>query len=102
MDKVLQKRISLETFIREQTLGPGINGYKYVDLNDAVLVKKDLKGEPFINYDTEILDIVPAAIYSTGILFPEDKSGTCNEGVVMDNNQQADKDNGLEVFDYQR
>lgn len=101
MDKVLQKRISLETFIREQTLGPGINGYKYVDLKDAVLVKKNLKVEPSINYDTEILDIVPAAIYSTGILFPEDKSGTCNEGLVLDNNQHVDKEDGLDAFDYQ-
>lgn len=99
MDKVLQKRISLETFIREQTLGPGINGYKYVDLKDAVLVKKNLKVEPSINYDTEILDIVPAAIYSTGILFPEDKSGTCNEGLVLDNNQHVDKEDGLDAFD---
>lgn len=40
MNKVLQKRSSLETFIREQTLGPGINGYKYVDINDEILVEK--------------------------------------------------------------
>jgi hypothetical protein len=101
MNKVLQKRSSLETFIREQTLGPGINRYKYVDLEDTILVKKDLKTEPPINYDSEILDIVPAAIYSTGILFPEDKSGTCSEGVVLDNNEQTDKEDGVEEQDYQ-
>lgn len=101
MNKVLQKRSSLETFIREQTLGPGINGYKYVDLEDTVLVKKDLKTEPSINYDSEILDIVPAAIYSTGILFPEDKSETCNEGTVLDNNEQTDKEDGVEEKDSQ-
>lgn len=96
MNKVLQKRSSLETFIREQTLGPGINGYKYVDLEDDNLVKRDLKTEPSINYDSEILDIVPAAIYSTGILFPEDKSGTCSEGVVLDNEERTDKEDGDE------
>ena len=30
----LKKRDSLERFIREQTFGPGINGYRYVDLDD--------------------------------------------------------------------
>ncbi|HML66462.1 MAG TPA: helicase-related protein [Dysgonomonas sp.] len=101
MNKILQKRTSLETFIREQILGPGINGYKYVNLKDTALVKKDLKVEPFINYDSEILDIVPAAIYSTGILFPEDNSGTCNEGAVLDNNEQTDKEDGVEENDSQ-
>ncbi len=101
MNKVLQKRSSLETFIREQTLGPGINGYKYVDIEDDILIKKDLKAEPSINYDSEILDIVPAAIYSTGILFPEDKSGTCSEGVVLDNNEQTNKEDGVEEKDSQ-
>ncbi len=101
MNKVLNKRSSLETFVREQTLGPGINGYKYVDLEDDVLIEKDLNIEPFINYASEILDIVPAAIYSTGILFPEDKSGTCSEGIILDNNEQTDKEDGVEEKDSQ-
>lgn len=101
MNKVLQKRISLETFIREQILGPGINGYRYVDLEDTVLMEKNLKTEPSINYDSEILDIVPAAIYSTGILFPEDNSGTCHEGIILDNNEQTEKEDGSEEKDSQ-
>jgi hypothetical protein len=101
MNKVLQKRNSLENFIREQTLGPGINGYKYVNLEDDILVGKNLTTEPVINYDSEILDIVPAAIYSTGILFPEDKSGTCGEGSVLDNNEQTDTEDGVEEKDSQ-
>lgn len=101
MNKVLQKRSSLEGFIREQTLGPGINGYKYVDLEDDIIVKKDLKTEPYINYDSEILDIVPAAIYSTGILFPQDKSGTCIEGIILDNNEKTDKEDEIEENDSQ-
>ena len=101
MNKILKKRNSLETFMREQTLGPGINGYKYVDLEDDTLVNKNLTTEPFINYDSEILDIVPAAIYSTGILFPEDKSGTCGEGAVLDNNEQTDTEDGVEEKDSQ-
>lgn len=101
MNKILQKRNSLETFIREQTLGPGINGYKYVDLEDTSLIKKNLKTESYINYDSEILDIVPAAIYSTGILFPEDKSGTCGQGAAMDNNEKRDEQDGEEEKDSQ-
>ena len=72
MSKIIDKRNSLERFIREQTLGPGINGYRYVDLENEALVNKTLIGEEPINYSSEILDIVPAAIYSTGILFPEE------------------------------
>ena len=72
MSKIIDKRNSLERFIREQTLGPGINGYRYVDLENEELVIKKIKKEEPINYSSEILDIVPAAIYSTGILFPEE------------------------------
>ncbi|NWL03600.1 helicase [Flavobacterium collinsii] len=101
MNKVLQKRNSLETFILEQTLGPGINGYKYADIDDEILVKKNLSAEQSLNYDTEILDIVPAAIYSTGILFPEDKSGTCGEGAILDNNEQTELEDGVDENDSQ-
>lgn len=101
MNKVLQKRSSLETFIREQTLGPGINGYKYVDIDNENLVQKNLSTESSFSYKTEILDIVPAAIYSTGILFPEDKSGTCGEGAILDNNEQRELEDGVEEKDSQ-
>jgi len=101
MSIILNKRESLECFIREQTLGPGINGYRYVDLEDEALTKKVLGTESPINYATEILDIVPAAIYSTGILFPEDKSGTCKEGIALDNNEQIDKKDEADEQDSQ-
>ena len=101
MSKIKDKRISLECFIREQTLGPGINGYRYVDLENEVLINKTLLTEEPINYSTEILDIVPAAIYSTGILFPEDISGTCKEGIALDNNEQSDKKDEADEQDSQ-
>lgn len=101
MNKVLQKRNSLEIFIREQTLGPGINGYKYVDLEDDALVGKNLHIEPSTNYATEILDIAPAAIYSTGILFPEDDSETCEQGAILDNNEQTETEDGVDEKDSQ-
>ena len=101
MNKIINKRNSLERFIREQTLGPGINGYRYVDIENETLVNQKLIGEAPINYSSEILDIVPAAIYSTGILFPEDKSGTCKEGNTLDNNEQTDKKDEADVQDSQ-
>lgn len=62
-----QKRKALEIFIREQTIGPGAMGKRFTDLAEAssVLASED-------KYSTEILNIVPGAIYSTGILFPVD------------------------------
>lgn len=101
MSKIINKRNSLERFIREQTLGPGINGYRFVDLENEELVTKTLIKEEPINYLSEILDIVPAAIYSTGILFPEDKSGTCKEGISLDNNEQIDQKDDVDEQDSQ-
>lgn len=60
------KRAELEEFIRQQTLGPGIEGLRFHDLNDAADI---LQGQPL---DREIIDTNPAGIYSTGILFPVD------------------------------
>ncbi|MEY2702338.1 MAG: hypothetical protein RLY43_971, partial [Bacteroidota bacterium] len=96
MSKNLDKRISLERFIREQTLGPGINGYRYVDLEDDALLSNNLIKAESIKYSSEILDIVPAAIYSTGILFPEeikeDGISSCqleiiNNEIISDSNE---------------
>lgn len=101
MSKIKDKRNSLERFIREQTLGPGINGYRFVDLENEELVTKTLIKEEPLDYSTEILDIVPAAIYSTGIIFPEDKSGTCKEGISLDNNEQTDQKDDADEQDTQ-
>lgn len=98
MKNVLEKRSSLERFIREQILGPGLNGYRFIDLEDTALTTKKLKDEKPINYLTEILDIVPAAIYSTGILFPDevkDAGYSSNEQEFI-NNEIVLNENELE------
>lgn len=99
MSKILEKRNSLERFIREQTLGPGINGYRYVDLeNEELVIKRLIKEDP-INYSSEILDIVPAAIYSTGILFPEeikeDGNSSCQQEII--NNEIISNADDVEI-----
>ena len=86
ISKTLQKRDSLERFIREQTLGPGINGFKFVDLENSELLERSLDSKLSIDYHNEIIDILPAAVYSTGILFPEDRSESGTIGVLLDNN----------------
>lgn len=99
MSKIIDKRNSLERFIREQTLGPGINGYRYVDLENEVLVNKTLIGEEPINYSSEILDIVPAAIYSTGILFPEEAlidGESSNEQEIVNNETVSNEEDIFE------
>ncbi|MDP1815116.1 MAG: helicase-related protein [Leadbetterella sp.] len=99
MSKIIDKRNSLERFIREQTLGPGINGFRYVDLENEALVNKILIGEESITYLSEILDIVPAAIYSTGILFPEEAlidGESSNEQEIVNNETVSNEDDIFE------
>jgi hypothetical protein len=98
MSKILDKRNSLERFIREQTLGPGINGYRYVDLENENLVSKNLLKEEPVKYLSEILDIVPAAVYSTGILFPEEikEDGNSSSQLEIVHNEIVFNDNETE------
>lgn len=74
MSSIKEKRDSLERFIREQTIGPGACGYRYVDLHDQSIIDKDLKNENPIDYESEVIDSVPSIYYSTAMLFPLDKS----------------------------
>ncbi|QIY84866.1 helicase [Chryseobacterium sp. NEB161] len=92
MSKVLEKRNSLERFIREQTFGPGISGYRYVDLTDEDLLQNKIIGNIPLENDKEIIDIVPAAVYSTGVLFPIDNSSSIKEGLALDNNEVIEED----------
>lgn len=95
MNKILNKRDSLERFIKEQTLGPGINGYRYVDLEDDAVLK-NLNIERAIDYSTEILNSMPASIYSTGILFPMDESKTAETGISLENNEIIENSDEIE------
>jgi Helicase conserved C-terminal domain len=69
---IKEKRDSLERFIREQINGPGISGYRFVDIEDESIVSRQIKSMLSIDNYNELLDIVPAAVYSTGILFPDE------------------------------
>lgn len=91
MSKIFNKRESLERFIKEQTLGPGICGYRYVNLSSNCYAEKNLRIEPPINNSTEILNAMPASVYSTGILFPKDNSNSADIGAQNDANTSEDE-----------
>ena len=96
---IKEKRDDLERFIREQTTGPGGLGYRYIDLLNEELFENDLKKMPAFKYHNELLNTVPGALYSTGILFPVDKTGTAkvgeNDANDPDNNEEG-QENGEE------
>ncbi|MCW0481353.1 helicase-related protein [Gaoshiqia sediminis] len=69
-----KKRESLIRFLKEQTIGPGAIGFRFIDVQDKELLDQDLKEEASCDYLNEIINNVPGAIYSTGILFPIDRS----------------------------
>lgn len=91
MSTIFKKRESLERFIKEQTLGPGISAYRFVNLSSNCYAEKNLKTEPPINNSFEILNAMPASVYSTGILFPKDDSNSANIGAQNDANTSEDE-----------
>src|SRR6187402_2720632 len=98
---IKEKRDSLERFIREQTIGPGINGYRFVDLENDVLVKSDISKLFPIEYSNEIIDIVPAAVYGTGVLFPDEVEEQESSNIESVNNEIIENENEKEQADSQ-
>jgi hypothetical protein len=98
---IKEKRDSLERFIREQTIGPGINGYRFVDLENEVLVKSDISKLFPIEYSNEIIDIVPAAVYGTGVLFPDEVRVKEDSNIENVNNEIIANENEEEEADSQ-
>lgn len=96
MSKISNKREELERFIREQTLGPGISGYRFVNLDATCNAEKNLRNEFPLNNDFEILNTMPAALYSTGILFPKDESKSANIGAQIDSNEDGNDGEDIE------
>ena len=84
---IKEKRDSLERFIREQTIGPGINGYRFVDLENEAIVKSNISKLFPIDYSNEIIDIVPAAVYGTGVLFPDEVKEQDGSNIENVNNE---------------
>lgn len=96
-DIILEKRKSLEDFIREQMAGPGAcrNKYYYEGDDEAV--------------NEEVLNTTPGNIYSTAILFPQRDNSSQDtiepeplandDAQVDDGEEDADDDNPDETSD---
>ena len=109
MNKFIEKRISLENYIKEQIIGPGAYNKKYFFLKDWEQSKysgKDLFKEIALDDYCEIIPEVPAYQYSSAILFPLTNQTNENENrdekhdvnnLIMDNdeslNTSADDEN---------
>lgn len=106
---IKQKRENLERFIREQTLGPGVLGHRFVSLNEESVLNGNLFITPPIENNKEVINNAPGALYSTGILFPVDKSETATHetepegeeddelGARENTNQDIEEDEALSL-----
>ena len=90
---ITDKRNRLEQYLREQILGPGISGFRFVDTENEGFHSDLTKVAPIEN-NNEVINIVPAAVYSTGILFPVDQSSTMAVGAVMDTTESSSNNVG--------
>jgi hypothetical protein len=80
-----KKRLELEVFIREQTLGPGIMRSRFVDRSR----QSDPDPEGLGPYRSELINNIPAGIYSTGILFPVDNSKRMEKGPDVQKDEEG-------------
>lgn len=82
MNKFIEKRNSLEHYVKEQLIGPGAYNKKYFFLNDCdneILFKSDLSKISALENFNEIIPEVPAYQYSSAILFPSTIQSSENE-----------------------
>ncbi|MDC0178031.1 helicase C-terminal domain-containing protein [Polaribacter sp.] len=97
MNKFIEKRESLENYVKEQVIGPGAYNKKYFFLKDwdkSVYADKDLSQVPAIENFDEIIPEVPAYQYSSAILFPRTIQSSENgneEQLQNDENDEADE-----------
>lgn len=110
MSDFLDKRTSLEQFVKEQIIGPGAYNKRFFFLDSwdkSEFAGKKISGEYPINNVSEVIPEVPAYQYSSAILFPEtrekaalsveikdesnDKNDTEDSEIIL--NPSADDDN---------
>lgn len=73
MNEFVKKRNSLESFVKEQIIGPGAYNKKYFfldDWDDSIYSGSDLTKFAALNDYSEVIPEVPAYQYSSAILFP--------------------------------
>jgi hypothetical protein len=91
---ITKKRDSLESFIKEQIIGPGGCNYQYY-------IKREDNSErlePGYSYG-EVLNTTPGTIYSSAILFPQ--KAVEDIRTIIDNTQVDEENSNEEVDDIQ-
>ena len=108
MNKFREKRDSLESYVKEQIIGPGAYNKKYFFIGDwdkSEFSGKDLSKVKAIQNISEVITEVPAYQYSSAILFPvttqesqveneysnEDVDSDIDEGIIL-NSSAEDED----------
>ena len=98
MNKFVEKRNSLENYVREQIIGPGAYNKKYFflkDLESSEYYNEDLSQESALQNFEEIIPEVPAYQYSSAILFPvtsqsSETTSTKGDGdIILENEEEA-------------
>ena len=89
MSDIKTKRDSLESYLREQIIGPGAGRNRIVRINKNQEFSALIK--PFIENTKEALVVVPGIYYSSGILFPN-KSQNNKTDSKSTESKKADED----------
>ena len=98
MNKFVEKRNSLENYVKEQIIGPGAYNKKYFflkDLESSEYYNEDLSQESALQNFEEIIPEVPAYQYSSAILFPvtsqsSETTSTKGDGdIILENEEEA-------------
>jgi hypothetical protein len=95
MNKFIEKRNSLENYVKEQIIGPGAYNKKYFFLEDWD--KNEFSGidlskiDAFQNF-SELIPEVPAYQYSSAILFPSTIQTNDDQNVNVNGNKEEDTD----------
>lgn len=98
MSNIKTKRDSLESYLREQIIGPGAGRNRIVRTNKEEQLS--FLSKPYIENTNEALVVVPGVYYSSGILFPNEErsSGSFSETKVdnEDNLPKATIENDID------
>jgi hypothetical protein len=94
MANIKIKRDSLESYLREQIIGPGAGRNRIIKINDDC--NYSFVKSKFLDNTEEVLSVVPGIYYSSGILFPSVRR---NQALEIKNNEILEEVTSEEVVD---
>ncbi|MCG1037713.1 helicase-related protein [Polaribacter sargassicola] len=100
MNKFIEKRDSLESYVKEQVIGPGAYNKKYFFLKDwkkSIYSDKDLSEIPALENFDEVIPEVPAYQYSSAILFPLTTQSNEGKNIKQEENEEEEQNEETSV-----